>query len=69
MVTWLVHEDCSDNGGVFEAAGGFVGRYKWHRSSGKAFIPTDTLTPESVRDSWAQINDMTNATYPASTQG
>jgi (3R)-3-hydroxyacyl-CoA dehydrogenase / 3a,7a,12a-trihydroxy-5b-cholest-24-enoyl-CoA hydratase / enoyl-CoA hydratase 2 len=69
VVTWLCHQDCSDNGGVFEAAGGFVGKYRWQRSLGQAFIPPETLTPEAVRDSWNQITNMENATFPTSMQG
>ena len=35
IVAWLCHEECEDNGLVVEAAGGWAGRYKWHRSVGK----------------------------------
>lgn len=69
VVTWLCHETCPESGGVFEASGGWVGRYKFHRSRGKVFIPLDTLTPETVRESWDQIVNMESATYPLSTQG
>uniref|UniRef100_A0A2R5LJG5 Peroxisomal multifunctional enzyme type 2 n=1 Tax=Ornithodoros turicata TaxID=34597 RepID=A0A2R5LJG5_9ACAR len=61
VVTWLCHESCKETGGVFEAAGGYVGKYQWHRSVGKAFIKDEKMTPESVRDSWAQITDMTDS--------
>ncbi|XP_029844734.2 peroxisomal multifunctional enzyme type 2 [Ixodes scapularis] len=66
VVVWLCHESCPESGGVFEAAGGFVGRYQWHRSKGKAFLKGDTMTPEKVRDSWDQITDMKGARAMAS---
>lgn len=66
VVCYLVHESCEDTGGVYEAAGGWVGKYRWSRSLGKAFIPPDTLNIESVRDSWSQITNLTGATQPSS---
>ncbi|KAG0413126.1 hypothetical protein HPB47_009735 [Ixodes persulcatus] len=66
VVVWLCHESCPESGGVFEAAGGFVGRYQWHRSKGKAFLKGDIMTPEKVRDSWDQITDMKGARAMAS---
>ncbi|XP_035205471.1 peroxisomal multifunctional enzyme type 2-like, partial [Stegodyphus dumicola] len=68
VVAWLCHESCPENGGVFEAAGGWVGKYQWQRSSGKAFIPPDKLTVEAVRDNWDAIADMSNSSTPASLQ-
>ena len=69
LVVWLCHESCPANGGAFEAAGGYVGKYRWQRSLGKAFIPPDLMTPESVRDSWEEITNMDNATSPTTIQG
>lgn len=69
VVVWLCHEDCPDNGGVFEAAGGWIGKYRLQRSQGKAFIPPDKLTPETVRDSWHQITNMDQGTFPNSIHG
>lgn len=69
VVAWLCHESCEENGGVFESAGGYVGKYRWSRAAGKAFIPPTSLTIESVRDSWTQITDMKNSSMPASVHG
>lgn len=65
IVVWLCHESCSNTGGVFEAAGGWVGKYRWLRSNGKTFIPPESLTLENLRDNWDQVNDMKNASMPA----
>jgi estradiol 17-beta-dehydrogenase, putative len=69
LVTWLCHEDCPDSGGIFETAGGWVGKYTWRRSAGKAFLPPESLTPEDIRDNWSQITKMDVATYPTSIHG
>lgn len=66
VVVWLCHDSCPETGGVFEAAGGYVGKYQWYRSAGKAFIGEDLITPEKVRDSWSQITDMSTAQPMAS---
>lgn len=68
VVIWLSHENCPDSGNLIEAAGGFVGKYRWQRSVGKVFSP-ELLTPESVRDYWDQITNMNNSTIPLSSQG
>lgn len=69
VTCFLTHESCEENGGVFESAGGFIGRYRWSRSSGKTFIPPESLTLESVRDSWAQVTDMRHSSMPSSVHG
>ena len=66
VVAYLCHESCEENGGIFEAAGGWVGKYRWSRAQGKAFIPPDNLTIESVKANWSQITDMQNSSMPAS---
>ena len=69
VVVWLSHEDCPESGGVFETAGGYVGKYRWQRSEGKVFVPPSSMTPETIRDSWTQITDMSRSTCPNSFQG
>lgn len=69
VVVWLCHESCEDSGGVFEAAGGFVGKYKWSRSQGKSFMPPETLTPESLRDNWNSVTCMSGSSMPSSVHG
>jgi 3-hydroxyacyl-CoA dehydrogenase/3a,7a,12a-trihydroxy-5b-cholest-24-enoyl-CoA hydratase len=68
VVVWLSHESCPESGGVFETAGGYAGKYHWQRSLGKLFSPPNTITPESVRDFWPQITDMSRSTSPNSFQ-
>ena len=60
VTVWLCHEDCPENGGCFEAAGGFVAKYQFFRSVGKAFI-NEELTPESLRANWSQVTSLQNA--------
>jgi len=64
LVCWLVHEDNEDNGSCYEAAGGFIGKYRLQRIHGKTFMPPETMSPESVRDSWTEINESNKHTFP-----
>jgi len=29
IVAWLAHEECEENGSLFEVAGGFVSKFRW----------------------------------------
>lgn len=68
MVLWLCHEGCEETGGLFEAAGGWFGKYRWERTPGQFCRKSihEAVTPEAVRDNWDKITDFTNAVHPAS---
>jgi 3-hydroxyacyl-CoA dehydrogenase/3a,7a,12a-trihydroxy-5b-cholest-24-enoyl-CoA hydratase len=61
VVAYLCHENCPENGGIFEASGGWVARYKLHRSKGKVFH--DDLTLESLEKNWAELSSMDGGAY------
>uniref|UniRef100_A0A6G1S4Y6 Peroxisomal multifunctional enzyme A n=1 Tax=Aceria tosichella TaxID=561515 RepID=A0A6G1S4Y6_9ACAR len=61
VVVYLCHESCPENGGIFEAAGGWVARYKLHRSKGKVFH--DELSLETLEKNWAELSSMTGGAY------
>ncbi|CAG0883037.1 unnamed protein product [Cyprideis torosa] len=63
VVAWLCHENCEENGGIFEAAGGVIARYRWQRSKG---VSIDPVTPEAIEKAWDAITDMSDAIYPSS---
>ncbi|CAG0897269.1 unnamed protein product [Darwinula stevensoni] len=63
VVLWLCHEDCPDSGGVFEAAGGLVAKYRWQRSKG---LLIDPIEPQRVREEWNRITDMDGGLSPDS---
>ncbi|MFT3710538.1 MAG: SDR family NAD(P)-dependent oxidoreductase [Archangium sp.] len=64
LVGWLAHEDCVENGGLFEVGAGYFGKLRWERTEGKLFKLGREISPEAVRASWDQITDFAHATHP-----
>lgn len=62
VVAYLCHENCKETGGTFEASGGWVARYRLHRSRGKVFYNED-LTLESLERDWQELSSMDGGAY------
>jgi len=52
LAIWLVHDDCTASGECFSVGGGYVGRVVVAVNDGLHGRP---LTPEIVRDRWAEV--------------
>lgn len=61
VVAYLCHESCRETGGTFEASGGWVARYKLHRSVGKVY--NEDLSLEALDRDWAQLTSMQGGAY------
>lgn len=62
VVCYLCHDSCKETGGTFEASGGWVARYRLHRSQGKVYN-LEELSLESLERDWAQVTSMDGGAY------
>ena len=68
FVAFLVHEQCEDNGGLFEVGAGYIARNRWQRTAGVQY-DVKSLTPESIASQWNKVGDFSSgATFPESNQ-
>uniref|UniRef100_A0AAX7VDB8 Peroxisomal multifunctional enzyme type 2 n=1 Tax=Astatotilapia calliptera TaxID=8154 RepID=A0AAX7VDB8_ASTCA len=65
LVLWLCHEQCQENGGLFEVLK--LSLYlRWERTQGYIVRQKNqSMKPESIRDHWEKICDFTDATKPS----
>ncbi|WP_420434127.1 SDR family NAD(P)-dependent oxidoreductase [Candidatus Poriferisocius sp.] len=63
-VIWLAHEECPSTGESFTVDGPRMARLGWVASQGHTDLAP---TPESYRDHWDEVIDLTNFTVPKST--
>ena len=63
-VIWLAHQDCLANGELFTVDGPRMARLAWIATHGHTDLDP---TPESYRDHWDQVMDLSEYTVPTST--
>lgn len=63
VVAYLCHEGTQDNGAIIESACGWATKVHFVRGKGSLLRTSisDNVTPEFVRDKWAQVTDMSES--------
>lgn len=66
VVTYLVHESCTENGALLEIAGGYIAKLRIERAKGSYF--SGEFGPEQIKESWNDIQDFDGKTqFPNAT--
>ncbi|KAI2637170.1 NAD(P)-binding protein [Hypomontagnella submonticulosa] len=66
IVAFLAHKsNTQENGGIFEAGGGYVAKLRWERSSGLLLKADDSYTPGAILKKWDKVIDFSNPQYPS----
>jgi len=68
LVGWLCHDDCEENGSVFEVGAGWISKVQMQRSEGHSFSLKPAFSVEDVRDQWEKVCDFTEFENPESPQ-
>ena len=66
LVAWLCHDQCEETGGLFEVGGGYFGKLRWERATGKMTRLGRTITAEWVKKNWSDIASFDKTTHPTS---
>ena len=64
LVARLCHESSDETGGLFEVGGGFMGKLRWERSTGKTFRLGRPITLEAVDAAWKDITQFDKTEHP-----
>lgn len=68
LVAVLSHDECPDNGSLFEVGAGFICKDRWHRSEG-ILLSNEEIKPETVISRWSEVVDFSRpGVYPTSNQ-
>nr|CAB3254257.1 peroxisomal multifunctional enzyme type 2 [Phallusia mammillata] len=62
LVVYLCHDSCTENGGLFELAGGLISKLRWQRTKGAVLREIGReMTPEDVKENWSAVTDFSEA--------
>lgn len=65
LVAYLCHEECEENGGIYELGAGQFFKVRWERSQGALFKADNSFLPSSVLERWDKINNFSDPVYPS----
>mgnify|MGYP000571984797 CR=1 FL=1 len=67
LAAFLCHEQCEENGSLYEVGAGWYGKVRWQRSEGVGLPAGEPVTVADIAKHWQAINSFDQPHYPNDT--
>lgn len=67
LAAYLCHEQCDENGSLYEVGAGWYAKVRWQRSDGFGMSPLGEVSVDDIAKNWEAINSFEQAHFPKDT--
>ncbi|WP_432470238.1 SDR family oxidoreductase [Amphritea sp. HPY] len=67
LAAFLCHDECLENGSLYEVGAGWYAKVRWQRSDGFGMPPAEEVSVADIAENWTAINNFEQAHFPKDT--
>lgn len=67
LAAYLCHNECEENGSLYEVGAGWYAKVRWQRSDGFGMSPLGEVSVNDIAKNWEAINSFEQAHFPKDT--